>query len=319
MRTRPSIQHILASALLATVLVTGVSNAAVRTSAKVALHATLASTPKAHWGLAVSNTAVNPGALENAMGRVFASRGVYAQLGGQKYPNDGALAARRESSQIYLNINSWHVVSGKKVCYPFADVAAGTYNNLLANWVRELTAFGYNRTIVVYNHEPTADSPSQPHCGSASDYVNAYKHVVSYFRNHGIDYPFVWNEVASAYNQGIAKNYQPPASYFQIVGVDGYNRYLHGDWRTPSYIFTAAHRYAVSLHKPLLIAEIGTVEDPHNSSRKADWLTAASNLFRSWDRIVAVEWNDAREFRPDSSVKSLAAWVLCSTWPFSLP
>jgi hypothetical protein len=306
-------------ALLTIVLVTGGTHGIVRSPATVALHATPARASIAHWGLAVSNTALDPGALEDAMGRVFASRGVYSQLGGQKYPNDGALAARREHSQIYLNINSWHVVNDKKVCYRFAEVAAGAYDDLLANWVSELKAFGYHRTIVVYNHEPTADSQSQPNCGPASDYVKAYKHVVSYFRNHGIDYPFVWNEVASAYNQGIAKKYQPPAHTFQIVGVDGYNRFLQNNWRTPSYIFEAAHKYAVSLHKPLLIAEIGTVEDPRDPTRKADWLTTAADLFRSWRRIVAVEWNDTHEFRPDSSILSLAAWVVCSNWPFYLP
>ncbi len=250
------------------------------------------------------------------MGRSFASRGEYDQLLGGGYPSKGVSDARAEGATVYLNINSYHLVNGVKTCYPFADVAAGAEDALLQPWVTDLKAYDYPRTILTFHHEPTAGSPSQPNCGTAPEYVAAFDHVFTYFRSHGITYPFAWTMVASAFGQGTAGRWQPPAGDFQIVGVDGYNRNLSGQWRTPEFIFSPAEQYAAALGKPLLIGEIGSVEDPLDPTHKAAWITAAASLFRSYGDVVAVEWNDKDPFRPDTSSAALSAWVAASQLPF---
>jgi len=250
------------------------------------------------------------------MGRPFASRGEYYPLSGGRYPDQGVSDARAEGATVYLNINSYHLVNGVKTCYPFADVAAGTEDELLQTWVTELMAYDYPNTILTFHHEPTASSSSQPSCGTAAEYVAAFDHVFTYFRSHGISYPFAWTMVASSFGQGTASLWQPPAGNFQIVGVDGYNRDLSGQWRTPQYIFASAERYAAALGKSLLVGEIGSVEDPLDPSHKAAWITDAASLFRSFGNVVAVEWNDKDPYRPDTSSAALAAWVAASQLSF---
>ena len=263
------------------------------------------------WGLGVSNSAVDPHALESDMGKAFEAQGEYTPLSGWSYPFGSVLDAKDAGARVYLNINSWHVVGDKKICYPFKNYASGAYNPMLQRWVTELQAFDYDDTFITFTHEPTAHSLSQPSCGTSSQYIAAYDYVYHYFRNHGITYPFIWWMVASSFRNGYAVNWQPPANDFDVVAVDGYNRFESGFWRSPAYIFTAAHDYAASLGKPLLVGEIGTVEDKREPTRKAAWITDAATLFNSWG-VAGILWNDVQTYRPDSTAPSLNAWVAAS-------
>jgi hypothetical protein len=260
------------------------------------------------WGLAVSNSAVDPDALQEAMGRTFQAQGVYTPLTGWNYPIASAQTTKDNGGRIYLNINSWHVVSGKKVCYRYANYTSHAYDAYLQKWVNDLQAFDYDNTAITFTHEPTASSASQPSCGTAAEYVVAFDYVFHYFRDHGISYPFIWWMVASSFLNHYAHNWQPPADDFSVVAVDGYNRFLDGNWRSPSFMFQPVEDYATSIGKPLVIGEIGTMEDPARPTRKADWITTASELFRVWG-VDAILWNDTEGYRPDSSAASLAAWV----------
>jgi hypothetical protein len=270
------------------------------------------------WGLGVSNSAVDPGPLQSDMGKSFQAQGEYTPLSGWSYPFGSVLAAKDAGARIYLNINSWHVVGGKKVCYPFKNYASGTYDSMLQNWVNELQAFNYDDTFITFTHEPTAHSPQQPSCGTGAEYDSAYDYVYHYFRDHGVTYPFVWWMVASSFRNGYAVNWQPPATDFSVVAVDGYNRFYSGFWRAPEYIFTAAHDYAASLDKPLMIGEVGSVEDRNQPQRKAEWITDAANLFASWN-TDSILWNDTDTYKPDSTTPSLNAWVAASEQGGSSP
>ena len=120
------------------------------------------------WGLGVANSAVSSKALQADMGKSFEAQGEYTPLSGWSYPFGSVLDAKDAGARIYLNINSWHVVNDKKICYPFKNYPAGTYDSMLQNWVNELQAFDYADTFITFTHEPTANSPQQPSCGTAS-------------------------------------------------------------------------------------------------------------------------------------------------------
>jgi hypothetical protein len=263
------------------------------------------------WGLGVSNSAVNQDGLERAMGHTFQAIGIYAPMTGSNYPTTSAKRSANDHADIYININSWRLVGSKKVCYPYSNYVHHDYDAYLQKWVNDIQAFNYPNTYLTFTHEPTVKSEAQPGCGTAGEYQTAFDYVVRYFRNHGVTYPFVWWMVASSFGQEYAQDWQPPASDFSAIAVDGYNRYLDGLWRTPDYIFTPAEDYAENLGKPLIIGEIGTVEDSQRSDRKGDWFVDAANLFRSWN-LDAVLWNDQEEYRPDSTPKSLDGWVTAS-------
>ncbi len=267
------------------------------------------------WGLSVNNSAVDPSTIETAMGRPYASRGDYLPLSGVKYPNSYALSAASEGAQIYLNINSWKVVSGVKVCYPWADVASGVDDPLLQNWVNMLKAFNYPNTVISFHHEMNLVGHSnEPQCGTPADYRAAYEHVYEYFRAAGIDYPFVWAPTASAFAQGTAQQWQPPN--FDYVGADGYNRDQGGAWRSFDSIFAPAHTYAVALGKPLFIGEVGSVESPTDPTAKAAWFADAVATIKQWGDLATVEWSDSATYQPDSSSTSLASFVAGAQDPY---
>src|SRR5207247_142848 len=90
------------------------------------------------WGLGVSNSAVDPDALQSAMGRTFQAQGVYTPLTGWSYPIASAQTTADNGGRIYININSWHVVAGQKVCYRYANYASHAYDAYLQKWVNDL-------------------------------------------------------------------------------------------------------------------------------------------------------------------------------------
>jgi hypothetical protein len=265
------------------------------------------------WGLGFINSAVDKNALVNAMGRPFGASGLYAPLTGWTFPTDEAQRVADDGGLLYLNINSWQLVGDTKVCYSYKSVAAGAEDAMLQTWVDQLATFSYPNIILTFTHEPTAHNSSQPGCGTPAEYVAAYDHVWTYFHNHGATYPWVWTMVASSFTQGYAHNWQPPANEIDWVGVDGYNRFINGSWRSPEFIFRAADAYAAGIAKPLMIGEIGTMEDPADVNRKAVWLTDATNLFAGWGNVAAILWNDSQDYRPDSSTKTLNTWAALST------
>ena len=263
------------------------------------------------WGLGVSNAAVDQDKLEQAMGQTFQAIGIYSMLTGNNYPTSSARRSASADADIYININSWRLVGSRKVCYPYSNYVNHDYDAYLQKWVNDLQAFNYPNTYLTFTHEPTVKSDAQPGCGSASEYRQAYDYVFHYFRNHGVTYPFVWWMVASSFGQGYAQDWQPPAADFSEVAVDGYNRFIQGDWRTPEDIFPPAEDYANNIGKPLVIGEIGTLEDPNNPQRKANWFIDAANLFRSWN-LGAILWNDDQNYHPSTTSTSLAGWVEAS-------
>jgi hypothetical protein len=267
--------------------------------------------PDPLWGIGVVNGAVDQDELQDAMGQTFQAEGIYMPLSGWNYPTADANRSKNNGARVYININSWRHVGSKKICYPYTNYLHHDYDAYLQKWVNDLLAFNYADTYLTFTHEPTVQSEAQPHCGTSAQYVQAFDYVFHYFRNHGVTYPFVWWMVASSFGQGYAQDWQPPASDFSVVAVDGYNRFLDGEWRTPEFIFTPAQDYAQDIGKPLIVGEIGSVEDPHNSARKGNWFIDAANLFRSWS-LPAILWNDDQNYHPSTTEASLAGWVSAS-------
>ena len=244
--------------------------------------------------------------LQSTMGRAFAGQRVYTAMSlrlPQSQDKDAAAAGRL----IYHNLNSWYLVGGVKTCYPWADVAAGKQDAILVQRAAELKAWGYDKIVLGFHHEPTVNKANEPSCGSPSDYRAAYHHVVQVFRAQGITYPWAWTMTASSYKNGTAGLYQPPGSDFDFVGVDGYNRASR--WLTPSQKFQAAMTYAETAGKPLFIGEIGSEELPGDPTAKATWITTATAMFEAYGNVKAIMWTNGDTYRLDSSPQALAAFV----------
>jgi hypothetical protein len=186
-------------------------------------------------------------------------------------------------------------------------VAAGKQDSILIQRATELKAWGYDKIVLSFHHEPTVNHSNEPSCGSASDYRAAFHHVVQVFRAQGITYPWAWSMTASSYKNGTAAQYQPPASDFDFVGVDGYNRAYR--WLTPSQKFGPAMAYARTAGKPLFIGEIGSEELPSDPTAKATWITEAAAMFEAYGNVKAIMWTNGDTYRLDSSPQALAAFT----------
>ena len=191
------------------------------------------------------------------------------------------------------------------MCARWSDIAAGRYDGRWTTIAQQIQAFGYVIHLG-FHHEMANDNAHHPACGTAADYVHAYDHIHSLFTRLGVtEVRWVWAPTASSFNMGTAGRYMP--SSFDIVGVDGYSRTRK--WRTPSQIFSAAHRFALAHGKSLLIGEVGCDEFPGAPTRKANWLLAASNMFHGWTDLRAIMWTNTGAKRHlfwlDSSPQSL--------------
>jgi hypothetical protein len=248
--------------------------------------------------------------LESKIGRDFSGQRVYVNMNAD-FPDPADEVVKAQGGLLYHNFNSWYINgAGAKVCYGWGDIAAGRYDNILTRMAGQIQAFGYP-VYLSFTHEPTADVPNHPSCGTAPEYRAAYDHVWTVFRNQGVtNVTWVWTNVAAVFNgqQGGPDTWAP--AHYDVVGVDGYNHTYN--WKTPSWVFGRAETYAKGHGKGLLIGEIGCDELKDQPSAKPAWYTTASTMFRGWDNLVAVLWtntDNGGDYWIDSSGPALDAFA----------
>jgi Tol biopolymer transport system component len=250
--------------------------------------------------------------LESEIGRDFTGERIYQNLTTVTIPTPDMLDLASKGGLIYLNINSFFVRDGHSYCARWADVADGKYDAQLTRIAQEIIAFDYPIDLG-FHHEMTNNNRHHPACGTPWDYVRAYNHIHALFDRLGVTIvTWVWAPTASSFIRHTAWRYVPAS--FDVVGVDGYNR--AGYWRSPATIFSAAHQFALSHGKQLLIAEIGSDEWPGRPLAKAYWLQSAANLFHSWTDLQGIMWTntgaDGHRFWLDSSTAALTMFRIAS-------
>ncbi|MEA2509832.1 MAG: hypothetical protein QOG21_1914 [Actinomycetota bacterium] len=253
--------------------------------------------------------------LESEIGRQFGAQRVYSNMN-QPLPTETDRIVAGQGRLLYHNINSFYPQDGKKHCYYWSDIAAGRWDQMLADRADEIAQWGYP-VIMSFTHEPTVNSSTHPLCGTAEEYRSAYDHVVSIFAQQGAtNVTWAWVLTAANFNGGDGGPARWEPSHYDIVGVDGYN---HADaWRTPADVFQAAATFAADRGKSLMIGEVGCEELPTDRSAKARWITEAADLFKTW-RIEAVFWTDTGnggEWWLDSSPEAIHAFASAGEDPY---
>ena len=254
--------------------------------------------------------------LESEIGRQFGAQRVYSNMNrGLPTPTD--VLVRNEGRILYHNINSFHPVGGRKLCYRWSDIAAGRWDAMLVERANEIRDWGYP-IIMSFTHEPNVNTAVHPLCGTASEYQAAFDHVVSIFDQQGAtNVTWAWVLTAANFNgaDGGPAVWEPQR--YDIVGVDGYN-HVTNTWRTPLELFRSAEAFALSRGKPLMIGEVGCEERPGDPTAKANWITGAATLFASW-RVAVVFWThtgNGGEWWLDSSPQALSAFAAAGRDPY---
>jgi hypothetical protein len=154
-----------------------------------------------------------------------------------------------------------------------AGPGSALYNNIV-RWAQTIKARG-GRQMLSYHHEAEASGSNK--YGSPSDFIAAYRHVVTIFRAQGANnVQWVWQPTAFAFrvkpsDRRYYMNWYPGDAYVDNVGFDGYNAgncFGRHEWSSiasftdPVLAFARAHGKTVSLQ------EFAAPPD----SRRAAWL-----------------------------------------------
>jgi Glycosyl hydrolase family 26 len=192
-------------------------------------------------------------------------------------------------------------------------IAAGRWDSLLRERARACAAFGapiYLRWGAEFNGE------WNPCYGRASDFVAAWRHMVSVFRSSGArNVRWVWCPfTVQRPRRGGPEDwrpYYPGHRFVDWVGMDGYNwgtTRAWSRWQSFSEIFGALYADYAG-RRPLMICEVASAE---RGGDKAAWIADMSaKLAGRFSKVRTVVWFDTdkeTDWRVDSSPSALRAF-----------
>ena len=134
---------------------------------------------------------------------------------------------------------------------------------------------------------------------SPSEYVDAWRHVVTLFRQAGAtNVLWLWapNILRGASVQGIAQ-FWPGDSWVDLVGFTGYGvgSSVYGSESSPGQTFDATLKVLASYSKkPVILAETGVA-----GVHKTQWITSLGAWLRAHSNVIGLIWTD--EMPPHSS------------------
>jgi hypothetical protein len=256
-------------------------------------------------------------ALERKVGRRFAIHRDYQGMDSELLGTD-VLELTARGTTCYRSFHSWIGSStGKRNFIPWAKIAAGTQDEWLSTQALAIKRWG-KPIYLAFHHEPEV----WPQCGTPDDFKAAYLRVHNLFAG-ATNVTWLVTLLSPTYrgNNGGPGAWFPPPDKYDIVGVDGYNRWpCRGDSVTSFYYkFGRARYYASQWDKPLAIGEWGSVEynscgnsggDPNG---KAKWLAGAEARMKNWPRLAWVSYSHVvsskYNFRVDTSTSALKQFV----------
>ncbi len=194
----------------------------------------------------------------------------------------------------------------------WADIAAGREDPQIRAQARGLKALNAPLFLSL-QHEPEND----PGNGTAADYVAAWRHYVAVFRSENVtNVSFTWILMAWSFERPtIADSFYPGDDVIDWVAADGYNWYgtsADKPWRPLGDAISGFYDWGTAHHKPMMIAEYGSLEDPQTPGRKAAWITDAAAAIKTMPGIKAVLYFHSPVGHPwwvNSSASSTAAFA----------
>lgn len=196
-----------------------------------------------------------------------------------------------------------------------ADIAAGKYDNYLRREADAVKAT--NMTVMVrFAHEMnllSSDWGPGKAGNTGSGYVDAWRHIVTIFREEGAtNAQWVWAPNID-YGGRPFTQFFPGDEWVDYVALDGYNWGTSDgeSWESFAKIFASSYATITQLSaKPVIVAETASSE---SGGSKASWIeeTFFKTIPQTMPRVAAVVWfNDDKEddWRVNSSQASLDAY-----------
>ena len=155
------------------------------------------------------------------------------------------------------------------------------------------------------------------------EYVAAWRRVRGIFKNeNALNVEFIWAPLMYPAWFDALKNYYPGPDHVEWLGIDGYNwgggvrqkwPYEQNvmDLFYPLYHVFVDHPEIFG-NKKIMIAEIGTGEDPRSPNNKPEWIRQMFGWLKNeFPRVEAFYWFNVKkekDWRVNSSPESLAAF-----------
>jgi hypothetical protein len=268
--------------------------------------------------LGVAQTPSTVSALESSIGRKLDINRVYSDWNSSQ-PHNQAVWDVANGIVPLISIDAI-TSSGPPV--PWSQIASGADDAAIVAQAQGIASLG-SPVLLNFSHEPS----QHPEDGTAADFVAAWQHYVTVFRQYASNASFALILNSADYSPAVVGQWYPGDAYVDWMGADGYNSNTcragqGGAWRDFSTIFAPLESFAVAHAKPAVIAEWASTEDPSTPGRKAAWITAAAQTMESWPQIKAASYFDAPGFADncqwplDSSSSALAAYSALGTQPW---
>lgn len=167
----------------------------------------------------------------------------------------------------------------------WSSIAAGAQDARIRSEAQKLKAAGWP-AYFCFHKEPE----NEPWLGNVTEWKAAHERVWQIFQDVGVtNASFVACMMAPTFKGsfGGIRAWLPP--HYDVIGVDGYNRNLKGNWRSFETILTPAHEVATALSMPLFVIEHGCVEGA--SGRKQQWFDDAAAVIRTWPEVMGISYN----------------------------
>ena len=140
-----------------------------------------------------------------------------------------------------------------------------------------------------FHHE--AESRTNTSYGNANNFIAAWRNFMTVLNREGVRLAGrVWIAThsfeLSASDRRHPDKWYPGDAWVEAIAADAFNFHqcrtgINTPWMSPRSIFEPIRDFGRRHpNKQLMIAEFGSVEDPNNRNRKAQWITDFRNLFK---------------------------------------
>ena len=188
-------------------------------------------------------------AFESAIGRPFALHMQYARWSNGTAPSIPNADIQADLNHGRISVVTWACGDDN------AKVASGADDQLLLATAEALKKFG-GRIFLRWNWEMNLKDDKSKCAGTAGadGYVQAWRHIYSFFKDHGVtNVSMLWNPGLGD-GKGNWAQYYPGDDYVDWIGFDGYDKKGANDFGA---VFNPFYQALSSKNKPILIAETG--------------------------------------------------------------
>jgi hypothetical protein len=253
---------------------------------------------------------------ETAIERTESQIGRTLAIDHQFYKWNQAIPTAQESADVAhgrVPFVSWTAKRTDGTAVPWASIASGAEDAWITARADAVKAFG-QPMFLVFHAEPYDESLKG--WGAPSDFVAAWRHIVSIFRARGVT-NVAWVQVMTSWDYAVAgrmDQWYVGDTWTDWLAADPYNFFTRdGKWVSLKDVASPFYTWGSARAKPLMLGEWGSEEDPASPGRKGQWFDDARAWLKASPNIKAVvyfnNFADGYDWQIDTSSSSLAAFT----------